>query len=331
VFFPKSGRRIDFVGGEPVADSHALGAGGAGSAGAVVPDFALGPNGTPAGTPASATVTSPVTAPALAGKTPLELPGTVAPAKPPPPAAPLMLAEPPALKMLAAPEYVDIGPDLQPHIESEFGADASSGLTWSVGPDGTMFATPPLPNVPLYFPEGALPPGQFFQNRPPVSIVGGTLQEGFTPFDVLPTPKAGARSLPQVRSTRGGNKARGSAGEKFLSDNAGGQREVTYDLPNDLTRRMDLATRTLGGTLDQEAKNYLRYVGGAARTVNEVTPTAFLRTEIVRDAMIMQYYPDHQAVWVFLNAPPSAELMAELAQAGIPWRMYSDRVPFLNP
>ena len=51
-----------------------------------------------------------------------------------------------------------------------------------------------------------------------------------------------------------------------------------------------------------------------------------MQTEINRDAMIMYYYRQ-QPVWVFTDAPPSADLMQALDQAGIPYMVMSDRLP----
>jgi hypothetical protein len=317
VFSPRYGR-IGIAGGQPVSESLALGSGEPPVSGSTPlgPDTAL----LPPRAPAAAGVSG--------GGTPLSLPGASAPAKLPPPVAPLELGAGASRRMLMAPQYEDIGVELQQHIADEFGA-GSGELVWSVGPDGTTFATPPLPNVPLYFSEGVLPPGQFFGGRPRVPVLAGPLKEGFTPFDVFPGSRPTTRSLPQVRATRGGNKVRGSAGEKYVAESSGGQREVTTRLPADMTRRTDLRTRVLGGTLDQEVKTYLRYVGGNAAVANEVAPSAFLRTEITRDAMMMHYFPDHQSVWVFIDAPPSATLAAELSDAGIAYVLYSDRVPYL--
>jgi hypothetical protein len=79
-------------------------------------------------------------------------------------------------------------------------------------------------------------------------------------------------------------------------------------------------------------KTYLRYLRiNGVNVAREVAPSAFLRTEITRDAMIMYYYPDQQPLWVFVDAPPSAALVAELAQARIPYMVYSDRVPLAAP
>ena len=271
----------------------------------------------------------------IVGGRPISEPLALGSGEPPPagglpagPETPLELGGGPSRRTLMAPHYEDIRPEIQQHIDDLFGADSASELVWSVGPDGTVFATPPLPNVPLYFPEGALPPGQFFAGRPRVPVLAGPLKEGFTPFEMFPGPKATSRSLAQVRGTRGGGKVRGSAGEEFRAESTGGEREVTTRLPADMTRRVDVRTRVMGGTLDQEVKTYLRYVGGKAAVAREVAPSAFLRTEITRDAMIMHYFPDHQAVWVFIDAPPSAALAAELSQAGIPFELSSDRVPF---
>ena len=83
----------------------------------------------------------------------------------------------------------------------------------------------------------------------------------------------------------------------------------------------------VGGTLDQEVKNYLRYIGRGS-PAREVELSPFLQSEINRDAMIMYYYPDHQSIWVFTDAPPSAELARALAEAGIPYTVMSDRLPF---
>jgi hypothetical protein len=253
-------------------------------------------------------------------------PTQLAPARPEPLPLPHGSAAP---LRLAAPQTDDFA-DVAPFMAEQFGADAATQLTWSVTPDGTVFATPPLPGIPVFSPDAILPPGQFYAGRPggPVPMIAGPLQPGFTPFDVLPGMQPTTRTLPQVRNTRGGNKVRGSAAERLIAEQSGGQREVTSMLPQGVTRRTDVVTPELGGTVNREVKNYLRYIGGRGSAPREVELTPFLRSEINRDAMIMYYYPDHQSIWVFTNAPPSPGLAAALAEAGIPYTVMSDRLPF---
>jgi hypothetical protein len=44
--------------------------------------------------------------------------------------------------------------------------------------------------------------------------------------------------------------------------------------------------------------------------------------------MIMYYYPNHQSIWKFTNAPPSQASIDALQKAGIPYLVMSDRLPF---
>lgn len=245
----------------------------------------------------------------------------------PTPSRPLPLTQgTPSMLRLTAPQTEDFS-DLMPFMADHFGADATAQLTWSVTPDGTVFATPPLPDIPVYSPDAIFPAGQFYSGQPGVPMIGGPLQPGFTPFDVLPGMQPATRTLPQVRNTRGGNKARGSAAERLIAEQSGGEREVTSLLPQGATRRTDVVTPELAGTVDREVKNYLRYIGGRGTAPREVDLSAFLQTEINRDAMIMYYYPNHQPIWVFTDAPPAQALITALAQARIPYTVMSDRLP----
>ena len=290
--------------------------------GQLMPTPALGPGVQPVPGAGGVPALRPPVEPSLLSAVPEPLPL-------PAPAARLSLPHgSTALPQLAAGPRTEDFLDFAPFMAEQFGADASAGLTWSVTPDGTVFATPPLPSIPVYSPDAIFPPGQFYAGRLGVPMIGGPLQPSFTPFDVFPGVQPTTRTLPQVRNTRGGNKARGSAAERLLAEQSGGEREVTSLLPQGATRRTDLVTPELGGTVNREVKNYLRYIGGRGGVPREVDLTPFLRTEINRDAMIMYYYPNHQSIWVFTDAPPSEALAAALAEAGIPYSVMSDRLPF---
>ena len=105
----------------------------------------------------------------------------------------------------------------------------------------------------------------------------------------------------------------------------GSQREVTLDLPGSMTRRSDVLSPTVAGTVNQEVKNYLRFRGSNSGA-REVEWTPFMQTEIYRDAMAIYYY-GHQPVWVFTDAPPSPALRLALERAGIPYIVSTDRLP----
>ncbi|MDM0109638.1 DUF4157 domain-containing protein [Variovorax sp. J22R24] len=240
-------------------------------------------------------------------------------------AFPMLTGGPRSPLLLAAPPYENFA-DLGTQLAAQPGSGFGESLVWSVTPGGTVFATPPLSGVPLYAPDAMLPPASYFagggQSRP--WTLSGPLREPYTPFDVLPGQSATSRSLSQVRSARGPN-LRGTAGEQHIAELSGGEREVTLQLPADLARRSDVISPTIAGGVNQEVKNYLRYIGrgGPAR---EVPWSRFMQTEIDRDAMIMFYY-NQQAVWVFTDAPPSAALIQALDQAGIPYIIAADRLP----
>jgi hypothetical protein len=241
----------------------------------------------------------------------------------------LLTAGPQISGLLTAPSYENFA-DLAPFMADTFGADASAVRIWGATDNGIVFPAPPFSNVPIYAPDGLLPPGQFYagSSRLRVPMLAGQLREGFTPFDVLPGTQSTTQTLNQVRNMSGGNKVRGSAGERYIAQQSGGSREVTYDLPAGMSRRTDVASPSSVGTIAQEVKTYQRYIGGPGGTVREVPLTAFLQSEINRDAMIMYNYVNHQPVWVFINAPPSAELVSALREAGIPYSVMSDRLPF---
>ena len=260
--------------------------------------------------------------------------GALSPSFPGPIVPPPLLAVPPLLRLsppgasplnLAAPQYEDFA-DLGRQLAQEPGSAFGTPLVWSVTPEGVVFGTPPVGGVPIYAPEGMLPPPSYFAGpgQPRAWTLSGPLQEHFTPFDVLPGTSATTRTLGQVRGARGPN-LRGAAGEQFIAELSGGAREVTLDLPGGLSRRSDVISPSLVGRVNQEVKNYLRFIGrgGGPR---EVAWSRFMQTEINRDAMIMYYYRQ-QPVWVFTDAPPSAALSRALDEAGIPYIIAADRLP----
>src|SRR5262245_26874431 len=216
--------------------------------------------------------------------------------------------------------------DVFAELAQEPGSGFGEGIVWSVTPDGTVFATPPVRGIPIYAPEGVTPPASYFAGpgQPRSWVMSGPLQEGFTPFDIFPGEAPTTQTLPQVRGARGSN-LRGSAAEQYIAELSGGEREVTLQLPADLTRRSDVISPSVAGSINQEVKNYLRFIG-QGNPAREVPLTAFMQSEITRDAMIMYYYRQ-QPVWIFTDAPPSAALQQALDDAGIPWTVSSDRLP----
>lgn len=224
---------------------------------------------------------------------------------------------------------LDFGASLRASMEAEFGIEADTPVVWTVSPDGVVFATPPE-GLPIHAPTGLLPPGEWLAGRPRVEILVGTPAEGFTPFEFFAPPRPTSRSLSSVRSTRGGNAVRGAAGSDRWVELHGGSREVTLDLPTGVTRRADALTRTIAGEANVEVKTYLRYLrnSSGALVINEVPLSAFIRTEIWRDALYMYRFRNTQSVWVFTDAPPSAALAEALAEAGIPYLVHSDRIPY---
>ena len=269
-------------------------------------------------------------APALAGALPK--PVISGPTKPQPlmlwPGLrpPLMLPSGPLAPLqLQPPTYENFG-DLGQELAQTPGSSFGTPRVWSVTPGGVTFLTPPLRGVPLYAPEGPLPPSSYFTGQPRNWTLSGDLQPNFTPFDVLPGQSNTSRSLSQVRGARGPN-ARGAAGELHVSElSPGSEREVTLDLPGGLTRRSDVLSPTVPGTVNQEVKNYLRFRGSNSGA-REVEWTPFMQTEINRDAMTIYYY-GHQPVWVFTDAPPSLTLRLALDRAGIPYVVSTDRLPW---
>jgi len=228
-----------------------------------------------------------------------------------------------------SPAELDFGAALQADMVAEFGEDADTPALWIASEDGTVFISPPR-GMAIYSPDGVVPPAEWFRGTPPVEILSGPLGTGFTPFDVLSPPAPTSRTLSSVRGTRGGNVIRGAAGRDRMAELHGGPTEQTIELPGGLARRADLLSPALPGRLNMEVKTYLRFTrtAGGPTLVHEVSPSAFLRSEIMRDAMIMYYYPGYQSVWVFVDAPPLAALIAELTEAGIPYILSSDRLPF---
>jgi hypothetical protein len=225
---------------------------------------------------------------------------------------------------LSPPHVEDFG-ELGRHLAQTPGSGFGTPLVWSVTPDGTVFATPPVRGIPLYAPDRVLPPSTYFAGpgQPRSWVLAGPLQQNFTPFDVLPGNAATTRTLNQVRGTSGPN-LRGAAGEQHIAELGRGSREVTLQLPAGLTRRSDAISPTIAGGVNQEVKNYLRYIGSSGP--REVPLNAFIQSEIDRDALI-PYYHFQQPVWVFTDAPPSRALAEALNAARIPWIVSSDRLP----
>ncbi|XHS77631.1 DUF4157 domain-containing protein [Burkholderiaceae bacterium UC74_6] len=123
-------------------------------------------------------------------------------------------------------DFADLGRELAQAQGSDFG----SPMVWSVTPDGVVFATPPVQGVPLYAPQGPLPPASYFagKGQPRTWTLSGPLQPNFTPFDVLPGQSDTTRTLSQVRGARGPN-ARGAAGSQYWSElNVDSRREVAF-------------------------------------------------------------------------------------------------------
>jgi hypothetical protein len=303
--------------------------------GSIPGDAIVSGTGTGAVTPTAPPLVTPMFSPGLV---PALTPG-VAPtfSLSPPPPPPELLGLPPGAGDLLAlppgaplPPEIDFGTSLRASLEAELGTSTDTGMVWTVTPDGVAFATPP-PGIALYSPDGFLPPGEWLAGRPRVEVLVGPIWEGFSPFDLLSPPAATSRTLGSVRGTRGGNVIRGAAGRDRIAELHGGETEVTLDLPADMTRRADVLAPTSAGTVNAEVKTYLRYLRNSSgvTVVNEVPLSGFIRTEITRDAMIMHYYPSTQSMWVFIDAPPSASLAAALTEAGIPYVVYSDRIPFM--
>jgi hypothetical protein len=287
------------------------------SGGTLVP---IRPSGALAGAsgPAVAGASPKQMLPAAAKKTLVLPPGLKPPRRLPPGPLPPLQLQPWKYE-----DFADLGRELA----QTPGSSVGSPMLWSVTPEGVVFATPPVRGVPLYAPQGPLPPSSYFtgKGQPRSWTLSGPLQPNFTPFDVLPGQSGTSRSLSQVRGASGPN-ARGAAGELHVAElSAGSQREVTLDLPGGLRGRSDVLSPTVAGTVNQEVKNYLRFRGSASGA-REVQLTTFMQTEINRDAMAIYYY-GHQPVWVFTDAPPSQALRLALEQAGIPYVVSTDRLP----
>lgn len=201
-----------------------------------------------------------------------------------------------------------------------------TGVVWSVTPDGTVFPTPPVKGVPIYAPDGVTPPASYFAgpNQPRNWVMSGPLQENYTPFDVLPGAKPTTNTLSKVRSVKDPNQ-KGAMARDFISESSGGQTEVTYHLSGGQDRRTDAVSPTIAGKVNQEVKNYKRYLGTGG-TAREVPLDKRMRIEIAGDIKIMKEKGE-QAVWVFTDAPPSAGLAGALDAAGIPHIVSSDRLP----
>jgi hypothetical protein len=199
-----------------------------------------------------------------------------------------------------------------------------------------MTELPPIrDDVPIYWgdvPLDYVPAINF--GRRPTAI--GPAPEGLTFHEVFPSSPT-TQTLRQMRVARPGagprGQVQGAQGEIFVLEGAGplSTRGGT-GLRDPITNRLrfpDVRQPTYNGrTLAFEAKNYSRWLTAPGRTrgtLREVPFSNALQQQVTGDAFLMNYGPgNHRPVWVFVHAPPAAELANYLRLARIPYIVYGD-------
>lgn len=186
--------------------------------------------------------------------------------------------------------------------------DAGEGVTLSIREE-QLKSTPQV----ITDPARMLPPGR-----------SETITD---PARMLPAGRRTRKTMQQVANTRGTGKERGSALEEHLEEWSGGEREVTVQTSAGV-RRQDIGNvpRTTQTEMSYEAKNYKRWITvNSVRVEQQVPLTAFIRSEIVRDAAWVAdgralNPPVHRVVqWVFGGAHPDSNLASFLLANGIPY------------
>ncbi|APX11969.1 hypothetical protein BWR18_09995 [Tateyamaria omphalii] len=217
-----------------------------------------------------------------------------------------------------------------------------AGPRWLVTPEGVV--VPDLPpvrsDIPIYM--GDLAPGQVPRiDLGQRQIAVGPLPEGMPSWHEVflnPRPGVTTQTVNQMRRAPSGaarpGQVRGAQLEDFVTEAAGplAQRGGS-GLRTPVTGQMrfpDVRQPMFGNTLSYEAKNYLRWIsptGGGTAALREVPLSSSLSQQVTNDAFLMNFgTTNYRPVWVFGNAPPSAELANALRQAGIPYMMFGDRL-----
>ena len=151
---------------------------------------------------------------------------------------------------------------------------------------------------------------------------------------LLPAAPRMTRNLRQIQNMPSGQ-ARGAAGEQFVSelyDNS--PREVTHpmEVPSLGSRRTDVLYANTSGTKQAlEVKTYSlwRTVQGASQ-LHEVPLTSEIRLQIDKDTYLRARTSGFEPKWVFLDAPPSQDLLDLLDARGFPSVIYG-QAPRIRP
>ena len=246
--------------------------------------------------------------------------------------------------------------DFDLFLQETFAPGASSEARYLVTPEGIAFPEPPIsnladyvvtrqgetrgspigPGIPLYFGSLPVPPADFGQTQ----ILRGRIPQDVTPFEYFApelTMQLTSDTLSQARQTpyvinpelRG--RARGARGEIYWTERnpsaTHGGSGVRVPITGAI-RYPDVRQNFLRYVLAGEVKNYLRYRNpgsGLPTEVREVALSTRLRQQITGDALLMNYTSGYRPYWVFVDAPPSPALAAELEFAGIPYLFFGDR------
>jgi hypothetical protein len=128
-------------------------------------------------------------------------------------------------------------------------------------------------------------------------------------------------SLKQVRALRGDGSWK--AGEEYIQELYGSPGQRHFPVPETGGRFVDAPVDVPGGVLASEVKTYRvwRTVEGVAQR-QSVPLSEHIREQIARDVYLRGTVQGYDPRWIFLGAPPSADLAGFLADQNIVFLIY---------
>jgi RHS repeat-associated protein len=145
--------------------------------------------------------------------------------------------------------------------------------------------------------------------------------------NVLTSGNQTTLTLNQVRNLRG--QQRWQAGEQYVQELYGspGQRHYKVPAEGEITgsggRFVDAPVDGASGVLANEVKTYQQWrtIQGAPKQ-NQVTLNDHINQQIMKEVWLRKNMPGYDPRWLFLDAPPSAELASILKEKGIVYIIY---------
>ncbi|WP_394891645.1 enterotoxin A family protein [Mesorhizobium sp. AaZ16] len=188
----------------------------------------------------------------------------------------------------------------------------------------------PATDAPLILPlrrDGSIPLGLVDTQR--------VLPAGHQPKEIGPDPPT-THTLEQVRGMRQPDKWQ--AGEIYIQELNGSAGQQHFPVPLDPNgpfpvtrpggRHVDAPVHTVRGMEAIEVKTYNLWttISGAPH-MREVPLTSSIQEQINKDVALRNRIPGYEPRWVFLDAPPSAELVQALNDARIIGNIYRHWLP----